>query len=245
LGIAGEGAIVGSVRVEDWELRATHLGERVEWSINAQDDDVGLALVAVGESTGAIPQGEGGLDRKGPEAGNASFYYSMPRLKVTGALRIDGRETEVAGNAWLDREWGTSALSQDVEGWDWFALQLDDGNSLMYYRLRRRDGTANEFSGGSWMGVDGTVVRLHSGDATLRPLVWWRSPATLTRYPIEWDVEIPSRRVALRVRAVVPQQELNLTVRYWEGAVDVSGTHENRGIRGQGYVELTGYAQAL
>jgi len=32
-------------------------------------------------------------------------------------------------------------------------------------------------------------------------------------------------------------------VRYWEGAVDVTGEHDRQPVEGRGYVELTGYAE--
>jgi predicted secreted hydrolase len=34
-------------------------------------------------------------------------------------------------------------------------------------------------------------------------------------------------------------------VTYWEGSVKIQGTHRERPITGEGYVELTGYAQSL
>jgi predicted secreted hydrolase len=85
-----------------------------------------------------VPQGDRGLSAKSAEAGNASYYYSLPRLAAAGTLRLGAESLAVSGSAWMDREWSTSSLAAGEVGWDWFALQLDDGWELMLYRLRRR-----------------------------------------------------------------------------------------------------------
>ncbi len=123
------------------------------------DGDLGLQL-SLATDEAPVLNGDAGLDRKGPQPGNASYYYSLPRLATTGVLEFDGREIAVQGSAWMDREWSTSALGDDVVGWDWFGLRLSDGGSLMFYRLRRHDGTADAFSGGTLVDGDGAA----SGD---------------------------------------------------------------------------------
>src|SRR5919108_4337013 len=96
-----------------------------------------------------ILHGDGGLSRKGPEPGNASYYYSFTRMAATGTVRVGAETLDVSGRAWMDREWSTSALGPDLAGWDWFAIQLDDGRDLMFYLLRRRDGAIDPFSAGT------------------------------------------------------------------------------------------------
>jgi hypothetical protein len=39
-------------------------------------------------------------------------------------------------------------------------------------------------------------------------------------------------------------QELPVSVLYWEGSVGVEGTREGKPLTGRGYVELTGYADS-
>ena len=146
----------------------------------------------------------------------------------------------MTGLAWMDREWSTSALGPELRGWDWFALQLSDGRELMYYRLRRRDGTASPFSAGTLVEPDGTPVRLAWDDVDLRVLDRWRSPRG-GRYPSSWRITVPGRDLTLEVDPLVDDQEMDLTFRYWEGAVRVDGSGPSGPIRGRGYVELTGY----
>lgn len=89
-----------------------------------------------------VPQGDRGLSAKSAEPGNASYYYSLPRLAAIGTLRLGGERIAVTGLAWMDREWSTSSLGTGEVGWDWLGLQLDDGWELMVYRLRHRAGEA-------------------------------------------------------------------------------------------------------
>jgi predicted secreted hydrolase len=187
-----------------------------------------------------VLQGEHGLDRKGPEPGNASYYYSAPRLGVTGTVR-SGAADQVSGHAWMDREWGTSALSAGVTGWDWFALRLDDGRDLMFYRLRRADGSATSFSGGTLTDAAGATRRLRAEDVELEIAELWRSPASGVTYPIGWRMKVPDEDLELVITPSVRDQELRLSVRYWEGAVAVTGRSATGEIRGLGYLELAGY----
>jgi predicted secreted hydrolase len=189
-----------------------------------------------------VLQGEHGLDRKGPELGNASYYYSAPRLDVTGIVRSGNRPVDqVSGHAWMDREWGTSALSPGVTGWDWFALRLDDGRDLMFYRLRRADGSATSFSGGTLTDATGATRRLRAEDVELEIAERWRSPASGVTYPIGWRMKVPDEELDLVITPSLRDQELRLSVRYWEGAVAITGRSAAREIRGLGYLELAGY----
>lgn len=147
-----------------------------------------------------------------------------------------GHETDVTGSAWLDREWSTSALDAGQQGWDWFALQLDDGRDLMVYRLRREDGRTDRHSAGIIVDPAGAGRTLSARDFTLTPTRYWTSPRTGSRYPVAWTLAVPSADLALEVTARVDAQEMPTTVRYWEGAVRVAGNAE-----GVGYLEMTGY----
>jgi predicted secreted hydrolase len=226
-----------SVSVEDWTI--TLAGD--EARLDASDANFGIALDLTG-LTRIVAQGDGGLDSKGPEPGNASYYFSAPRMHVSGELwsGSDARAA-VTGTAWMDREWSTSALSRDLAGWDWFALQLDDGRNLMFYRLRRPDGSTSPFSGGTLSDERGNVVRLDAGALELTVTDEWTSRASGVRYPVAWHLELPAESLTLDVRPRLENQELDLSVRYWEGAVSVEGSAAGRDVRGVGYLELAGY----
>jgi predicted secreted hydrolase len=238
LGLAGAQTRPLHVWVEDWGLQETAAGV---WSLDAVDQDVALSL-SLQALKPAVLNGIGGLSQKSSARGNASYYYSIPRLKAEGSLSIAGLEHEVAGLAWVDREWGSSALSGEQEGWDWFALQLSDGSDLMYYNLRRTDGTDDPHSAGTWNAADGDSEYLSASDVTIEVRDFWDSPAG-GRYPMEWMIVVPRLELELQIDPVLAAQELATSVRYWEGAVDVQGTRAGKRIEGRGYVELTGYAR--
>jgi predicted secreted hydrolase len=111
----------------------------------------------------------------------------------------------------------------------------------MFYRLRRDDGGTSPFSGGSIVDAAGNVTRLDADDVELAVTREWLSPATRVRYPVDWRVDLPDQALELEVRPRLDGQEIDLTVRYWEGAVEVSGLAAGRPIGGVGYLELAGY----
>jgi predicted secreted hydrolase len=137
----------------------------------------------------------------------------------------------------MDREWSSSALDRQQTGWDWFSLQLDDGRDLMYYQLRTRQGGADAFSQGSLVGADGKVRSLLPDQVTLTPLRYWQADDG-TRYPVGWRLQVPELALDLEVQALLDDQLMDHSVRYWEGAVEVSGSHS-----GRGYLEMSGYTE--
>ena len=189
-----------------------------------------------------VLNGESGLSRKSAEPGNASYYYSIPRIPVSGRLATPDGSWPVRGAAWFDREWSSSLLAPDQVGWDWFALQLSDGRDLMVYRLRSRDGGTDPHSGGTLVEADGQARSLDAGAFELDVLDHWHSPRGDARYPSRWRLRVPSAAIDVEITPEIPNQELDLRFRYFEGASRVSGSSASRPVTGHGHVELTGYS---
>jgi len=238
-GLAGAQAMPFKVWLEDWQL---HSEQEAFFPLRLEiaQDELSLDL-SLRSDKPVVLQGDRGLSQKSAEPGNASYYYTYTRMPTQGRITIAGNQFDVLGNSWLDREWSTSALGANQQGWDWFALQLSDGRELMFYQLRLQDGSADKFSKGLLVFQDGTSVVLKADEVSLSPTEHWRSDETEVSYPIHWQLSIPKFDLQLNVKAILPQQEMQLSVRYWEGAVDVSGFSEDKVISGQGYLELAGY----
>jgi predicted secreted hydrolase len=232
LGLAGAQAEPFRVWVDDWEaIGEGATGQPVR--LRASEGDTAIDLTLEGGKP-VVLQGERGLSRKGAEPGNASYYYSLTRMPARGSVTVGGRRFEVAGLAWMDREWSTSALGAELAGWDWVALQLDDGREVMFYRLRRKDGGADRFSAGAIVDAAGRARALSLDDASLEPVDAWTSPRSGARYPARWRLRMAG--LDLQIAPVLADQELDVGTRYWEGAVVVAGT-----VAGRGYVEMVGY----
>jgi predicted secreted hydrolase len=179
--------------------------------------------------------GKNGVEENGP--GRTSFYLSFPLLKASGTVTVSGVTRAVHGTAWMDHQWFTNELSDNQVGWDWFSIQLDNDTELMLFQLRRKDGSADPYSSGTYIDAKGTSHPLRSFDFSLQPLARWGA------YPIRWRIRIPSLKVDLTCTAVMDNQELRSNSEgpsYWEGAVDYSGS-----ARGVGYLEMTGYGAAV
>jgi len=140
----------------------------------------------------------------------------------------------------MDREWSTSALSGDQKGWNWFALQLDDGSEIMYYQMRKDDGTTDEFSKGTVIEKDGSSQLIKNQDVINEVTDYWESPSG-EKYPSGWILKIPSQKIELKITPALKDQLMNVSVKYWEGSVNIEGRKDDKEINGRGYVELTGY----
>ncbi len=251
LGLAGAQGAPFRVWVGGWSIAAQGAARAVaaatggattgDWTLHAADSAYGLTL-QMHAVTPPVLNGDRGLSIKADEPGAASYYYSIPRLEVHGRIvRGEGPGAlDVTGTAWLDREWGSGSLGPHQEGWDWFALQLADGGALMFYSLRDAEGARDPHSAGTWIGADGRTRALASRDVRIDVLDHWTSSSG-ARYPSRWRVRVASLGLDVTAAPVLADQELDTTPRYWEGDVDVSGTHSGRPVSGEGYIELVGY----
>lgn len=242
LGLAGARAEPFHVWLGDWS--AASVGESffpLRLTAHAGSIATDLSLIS---SKPVVLNGDEGLSRKGPAPGDASYYYSFTRLAASGRLTVGDDTFDVEGSAWLDREWSSGALGEHLSGWDWFALQLDDGIDILYYRLRRRNGSSDPFSAGSLVAEDGSRLALDADDVIIESSGSWTSPDSGVTYPMGWRLELPREGILVDVQPYLKAQEMNLSVRYWEGAARVTGhTAGGESVAGEGYVELAGYGQ--
>jgi predicted secreted hydrolase len=228
--------------IEDWSLELRPDGG---FRLRARSGSVALELELANTKPWVI-HGENGVSQKATGEGRASHYYSATRLAARGTLTVNGKARPVRGENWLDREWASNQLTAEQVGWDWFSIQFDDGTELMLYQLRTRDGGFDPNSSATFVGRDGVARHLRRADYELKPLKEWTSKETGGKYPIAWELVIPSLKLQARITTPLATQELVLKpVAYWEGLVDIEGTRDGNNVRGHGYMELTGYAGAL
>jgi len=238
-GLAGASNKKYQVWLYDWSAKTE--GETdFPLSLKASSDDFAIDLLLTSPKT-IVLQGDRGLSQKSREPGNASYYYSFPRLATEGSVSVAGNKFSVTGASWMDREWSTSALSDEQSGWDWFALQLSDNSELMFYQLRRKDGQPDNNSSGSFVLADNSKISLKERDVIIKLLDSWKSPHSKITYPSRWQLVVPAQNLEIEIMPLLNDQELNVSYRYWEGAVSVKGTKNGQPISGQGYVELAGY----
>ena len=247
LGKAGADATHLHVWLDQWKAEAAgQTGDRQ--TLDAKADGIALSLT-LDPVRPPVVHGERGISKKGPAAGQASHYYSFTRLKTAGTLTLGTETYRVTGTSWMDHEFGSADLSADLVGWDWFSIQLADNRELMIYRLRHADGSSDIASSGTLVFPDGRTQHLSASDIQLTTLDTWTSPTSKATYPSRWQVSIPSLGLSLKLTPLLADQELRTTrstqVTYWEGAVAAEGTERDQAIKGQGYIELTGYAERI
>jgi predicted secreted hydrolase len=244
LGLAGaeEGRL--KVWIDSWsaqiEGKAHHL--------QAQDEGLGLDLILT-PTKPAVLHGDAGFSRKAAQGNAASYYYSLTRLDTRGRITVNGRDLEVTGSSWMDHEFFTHTLAPEQAGWDWFALQLNDGREVMLYLLRHQDGTIDPASSGTLVDPQGRTQHLKLADFKLTPTGSWKSPRSKASYPAGWNLEIPGPDLSLTLTPTLPDQEIRAgeagSVTYWEGQIRVQGRSGQQPVSGLGYAELTGYTGRL
>ncbi len=237
-GLAGATSNPFRVFLDDWSVAALDAtGSQLQ--LIAGEGDATLNLRLASTKPPAL-QGEQGFSQKGREVGNASYYYSFTRMATTGTLQIDGVQYAVTGDSWMDREFGTSALEAGAQGWDWFSLQLDNQSELMLFQIRHADPALVQYEA-MLIAPDGSTRRLATDTMQITVQATWRSPHTGISYPSGWQISLPDEQISLTLTPHVRDQEMTTSIVYWEGAIRIEGTWAGQPVRGNGYVELTGY----
>lgn len=233
-----------NVWIGRWALRrAAGDGDRGTYAVDVDADEIALQL-RLAATQPPLLNGDSGFSRKGPAEESASYYYSVPHLKVTGNVSRGGRAAErVSGEAWLDHEWSSEYLDSQAVGWDWTGINLDDGGALMVFRIRAAGGAAR-FAGGTLRDAAGRTQVLSPADIRLTPTRRWTSSRTGVAYPVAWRLRAGEREFELEPLMDDQENDARLSTGtiYWEGAIRA---FEARRPVGRGYLELTGYADRL
>jgi predicted secreted hydrolase len=238
MGLAEASETDTNVHVDRWSLRRD--ADAYAATIDAGDFSIDLSL---SPTQRVMINGQDGVSRKGPSPRAVSFYYSEPHLRAAGTVRRRGGTDKVAGEAWLDHEWSSEFLDAASVGWDWIGLNLDDGAALMAFRIRGAHGE-QRWAGGTFRGSDGKVQILQPADIAFRAGRRWVSPRTGISYPVQWSVRAADRTIDLQPLLDDQENDTRLSTGaiYWEGA---ARAYERRRLVGRGYLELTGYGEAL
>ena len=250
------------IRLHDWNLvrtdgppqrpalpPATHAPELAagsRYTTSIQGNQFSLDLV-FDSTQPLLLQGAEGLSRKGPQAQQASYYYSQPQMEVSGRITLAGQQMSIAagsGRAWMDHEWSEALLHPEAVGWDWVGMNLTDGTALTAFQLRRSDGSAL-WSSGSWRTPSQPAQIFGPDDAVFTAERWWTSPDSGARYPVRWALRTPVG--SFTIQPLLDAQELDSSAStgaiYWEGLSDLLDS--NGQAVGRGYLEMTGYKKPL
>ncbi len=240
-GIAGVSEADGRIWNGNWQVT----WRSDEQILQAVDERFAL-LFTLRSAKPPVIHGENGISQKAEGAGHASHYISLTRLNTQGEIELGSRKFQVIGTAWMDHEFFTHQLEPDQVGWDWMSIQLQNNTELMLFHIRRKDGSIDPFSAGTFVDALGNTTHLRRDEFSLEPVgATWMSPATRAVYPVRWKISVPKLGIALEASTSLPSQELpspaGFVPAYWEGAVVVSGTKGRSPIGGVGYLEMTGY----
>lgn len=245
-GLAGAGKEKMDVWIFDWHAKMK--GRLISLYAKKADMEIRLELRP---KKPLVFHGKGGLSKKGPAKGQASFYTSFTDLETKGFLRTekDSPLISVKGKSWFDHEFGSNQLTENQVGWDWFSLHLSDGRDLMIYLMRKKDGSFEKESSGTLVEKNGRSKHIRLKDISIEVLQKWKSQKSGGLYPGKWRLRIPKYNIDLLISPLLADQELNAKefakISYWEGAVFGQGSSKGKDVALEGYVELTGYAKSL
>ncbi|MES2016745.1 MAG: carotenoid 1,2-hydratase [Pseudomonadota bacterium] len=224
------------VRLDGWRMQR---GADGRYQVSIASPELTLILTLT-PSQPMLLQGDAGYSRKGPDAPNASYYYSEPQLKVSGLAGHGGAKPgKVEGTAWLDHEWSSQALDPQAAGWDWVGANLADGSALMAFQIRGKQG-GKLWAHATLRDIHGKVTQFEPGQVSFTAQSHWKSPRTSAAYPVA--TTIVTGGTSWQITPLQQDQELDSRrstgALYWEGAVTIS--RDGKEV-GHGYLELVGY----
>lgn len=257
LGLAGAQSDPFRLWVNDWFMQASsNAASNPTFRVHAQWGEQAKMSLELKAEKAALDPDNRQLFRNGSSPGSAQ-WYSLTRMTASGGMWFEGQHIKVNGEAWLDRLWRSvsfqlietslasaepgSFLSAGQIAINRFALQLENGWELLLFQIHRRDGSGVPVWSGVLVYEDGSSLRLNRDHLQLSEIGHWTSQDGV-RYPASWRIAVPAAGITLAVKAPVADQEVRGSVRYWSGAVDVTGQAKHRAVAGQGHAALVGYA---
>lgn len=225
--------------VGDWTIQGLNGLDH----LSAQMNNYGIHIDLRGVKAATLHNGSG-LINYGP--GGFSYYYSRTRMALSGTL-VDHNQTKtVTGEAWMDHQWG-NFLPLGGGGWDWYSIQLNNNTEMMLYFIHDASGaTVSTYAG--YIDAEGKDHLLPTSSLHSTVLDHWTSPTTKATYASGWKLDINDSqiKVSLTITPQLKDQELvvyqSTGNSYWEGAVTLQGQSNGKAVQGEGYIELTGYA---
>jgi len=233
VGQAGAQAEPFQAWIDAWQMRggdAFSPQAVAPLTVTASGADFGYTLTLEADRP-LVLQGDGGYSRKS-ERGQASYYYSQPYYRASGAITLGEKRIAVSGRAWMDREWSSQPLASDQTGWDWFSLHLETGEKVMLFRLRQKDG-GNYFAG-NWIDANGHSEPLAANAIAMTPAAF--TDIERRRLPTSWSVTVASRGLKIVTVPLNAGSWMGTRFAYWEGPIGFRGSQA-----GAGYLEMTGY----
>jgi predicted secreted hydrolase len=165
-----------------------------------------------------------------------TFYYSLTDMKAKGSILIKDKWIDVEGKAWMDHVWADVASYRDR--WTWFSFQLDNGTDIMC--IEYDDGKQKECLV-DMIHADGTqehfrrCVMRHGKEV-------WKSRKTKASYPLNWEIEIPEKKMVIDAKPLMSDQEMIFgVINYWECPLKITAHIDGKKVKGQGFVELANY----
>jgi len=241
----------GSPAGSPWDMAGSDGNDRLAAALSpaeaaeqGQPMSFGLDLALVAAQPAVLHDRVGYIDL-GPAGG--SYYYSRPRMTAEGSIQLDGTSFRVTGEAWFDHQWG-DFIAVGGGGWDWFAVNLADGTALTLSLVRDAAG-AEALAYGTLVHPDGTFEHLDRSALAVTVGSRWVSPTTGIEYPASWHIQVPGAGLDIALEPTMAGQELDTRattgVVYWEGSQRVTATLDGIPIKGEAYVELTGYTRPV
>lgn len=171
----------------------------------------------------------------------SSSYYSWTSLMTTGTIVDHGVPLKVTGTSWMDHQWGPIAITGGGSGgWDWFSMQLSNGQQYMLFFIKDKQGQIVKAAGTRISPGGKDITYLTPANVSEKATGSWTSPATRIVYGSGWTVTVPGGQ--LTVTPDLRNQEVDLLKTqmnvYWEGDVTIKGTIGGATVSGDGYTEL-------
>jgi predicted secreted hydrolase len=172
----------------------------------------------------------------------SSYYYSWTSLATTGTVVDHGVALKVTGKSWMDHQWGPILITGGGSGgWDWFSMQLSNGQQYMLFFIKNKNGKIVATAGTRVARGGKAITYLTAAGIAEKATGSWTSPATHISYGSGWKITVPGGQ--LTVTPDLRDQEVNLLKTqmnvYWEGDVTIKGKIGGATVSGNGYTELT------
>lgn len=164
--------------------------------------------------------------------------YAYPQIKAEGTIENKGKTKKVEGTIFGEHFWGETNPLTTFKNLNWFEINLANSNTnqktnLVIYDFRNNKDQQITPTANIMQNSGEKQETVH--DVEVKVLEYWKSDKTWRKYPVKWEINIPSKDINLTASAVIPNQEateLGFLPVCWFGGLDVEGKINGQKIEG-------------
>mgnify|MGYP001623819346 CR=1 FL=1 len=134
-----------------------------------------------------------------------TLYYSYTNMPTTGIINLNGKEIEVHGSTWFDKQGGNFNFMNTHTHWEWFSMRFYDNEEIMLFNFPQQN-----YCDGTYIKNNLTSSRLNN--YTMKPIKFTEKNGY--KFSCGWELKMP--KIKDENYKIIPIIDGQMNIAYFE-----------------------------